>query len=167
MWTAVSQLLYMTLWRGSTHREINVSDFKPHLWPYIRSLPAGESLRSFLSVLFVYIAVAFLKLSLSSASMILTPPLCRRWLRELKILAIYAKIRMISDFLKKFVWQCCCSSKNRANFIHIANLPRYNHRMLESYRNTSNPGPILSHSCTKMLRFRELFWLYSHVQQNF
>lgn len=160
MWTAVSQLLYMTFWRESTHREINVSDFKLHLWPYIRNLPAGESLRSFLSVLFVYITIAFLKFRLSSAWMMFTPPPCRcwlRWLRELKILTLYAKKRMNSEFLKKFVWQYCCSSKNRANSIHIANLPRYNHRMLESYLNTSNPGPILSHSSTKMLRFRELF----------
>ena len=97
----------------------------------------------------------------SSASMMLTPPpcICRlRWLRASKISAMYAKMRMNSEFSKQSAWQCWYSRKNRANSTRMAKtrfstFRRDNHRTLEWYRSTSNSEPISLHSSLKMRCF--------------
>ena len=101
----------------------------------------------------------------SYASLILTPSpcICRlRWFSASKISAMYAKMRMNSEFVKQCEWQCWYSRKNRVKSTRMAKtristFPRDKHRTLEWYRSTPNSDPISLHSSLKTRCFISQF----------
>lgn len=90
----------------------------------LHSHPTGENLQSHHSLLLISITGDFLKdLRFSSASIMLTPPLCVGWLtrlKALKILAMYVKINMNSEFRSMAVFHAEYVGVHRANSSHMA-----------------------------------------------